>query len=113
MAARGVLRTIEGALLGFWCPGCEQMHAVNSGWYLNGNYDRPTFTPSVLVTNGHYVKDWKGPSCWCTWNREHPEYLNKFICRRCHSFVTDGQIRFLSDSTHRLAGQTVSLVSAA
>ena len=28
---------------------------------------------------------------------------------RCHSFVTDGRIQFLSDSTHVLAGQTVDL----
>jgi hypothetical protein len=28
---------------------------------------------------------------------------------RCHSFVTDGRIQFLSDSTHALAGQTVDL----
>ena len=28
---------------------------------------------------------------------------------RCHSFVTDGKIRFLGDSTHKLKGQTVPL----
>lgn len=27
----------------------------------------------------------------------------------CHSFVTDGKIRFLNDCTHDLAGQTVDL----
>jgi hypothetical protein len=27
----------------------------------------------------------------------------------CHSFVIDGRIQFLSDSTHVLAGQTVDL----
>ncbi len=27
----------------------------------------------------------------------------------CHSFVTDGQIQFLGDCTHKLAGQTVPL----
>jgi hypothetical protein len=27
----------------------------------------------------------------------------------CHSFVRDGRIEFLSDSTHHLSGQTVEL----
>jgi len=27
----------------------------------------------------------------------------------CHSFITDGQIKFLGDCTHELAGQTVAL----
>lgn len=27
----------------------------------------------------------------------------------CHSFITDGQIQFLNDCTHPLAGQTVPL----
>jgi hypothetical protein len=27
----------------------------------------------------------------------------------CHSFVTDGRIQFLDDSTHELAGETADL----
>jgi hypothetical protein len=27
----------------------------------------------------------------------------------CHTFVTDGQIQYLGDCTHALAGQTVDL----
>ena len=42
------------------------------------------FSPSVLVT--------KPPTPYA-----------------CHSFVTDGRIQFLTDSTHTLAGQTVPL----
>lgn len=34
---------------------------------------------------------------------------NKMMTPRCHSFVRDGKIEFLSDSTHKLAGQTVDL----
>ncbi|TMK82954.1 MAG: ammonia monooxygenase [Actinobacteria bacterium] len=109
MAALGILRTIEGGSLGFWCPGCQEMHAVNSGWAFNGNYERPTFTPSVLVTGGHYVPGWQGPECWCTYNAAHPEQAAPFRCERCHSFVTDGAIAFLSDCTHELAGKTVPL----
>ena len=114
MGARGVLRTIEGDQLGFWCPGCEEMHVVRvpphpHAWGFNGDYDRPTFTPSVLVTSGHYAPDWDGKACWCTYYRDHPDADVDFVCYRCHSYVTDGKIQFLGDCTHALAGQTVEL----
>jgi Family of unknown function (DUF6527) len=78
----------------FHCPGCGHDHAftvgpqraglVDARWAWNGSYEKPTFTPSLMC------------------NRDHPE-------SRCHSFVTDGKIQFLSDSHHKLAGQTVEL----
>lgn len=118
MSARGVLRIIEGGQLGFFCAGCESAHAIcinPGGWGFNGNYDKPTFTPSVLVRSGHYIPEWaeqmrKDPNrdCYCTFNKKHPE-LASFECACCHSFVTDGQIKFLPDSTHALAGKTVAL----
>jgi len=67
-----------------WCPGCDQAHAPNERWTYNGDPDRPTFTPSILVTGGS-----RGLVC--------------------HSFVTDGRIQFLGDCTHALAGETVDL----
>lgn len=109
MSGRGVLRIIEGGELGFWCPGCEHMHVVNSGWTFNGNYDKPTFSPSVLVTGGHYSPQWQGPNCWCNWSARYPDKPTSFKCERCHSFVEGGHIQFLSDCTHALAGQTVEL----
>ena len=110
MSARGVLRIIESGQLGFWCPGCKEIHVVNSGWAFNGNYDKPTFSPSVLVTSGHYSPNFKsGDDCWCTYWKKHPEEQPVFQCERCHSFVNDGQIQFLSDCTHSLVGQTVAL----
>lgn len=112
MSARGVLRIIEGGRLGFWCPGCKEMHQVvtNPGWVFNGDYERPTFTPSVLVTSGHYVGGFKeGDRCWCTYNAEHPGEPAPYTCERCHLFVEDGNIRFLNDCTHELAGKTVPL----
>lgn len=109
MSARGVLRIIEGDSLGFWCPGCECMHVVDSGWTFDGNYDRPTFSPSVLVTGGHYSPQWVGPNCWCNWLARYPDQPTRFKCSRCHTFVVDGQIQFLADSTHALAGKTVPL----
>ena len=32
------------------------------------------------------------------------------IKKVCHSFVTDGKIRYLNDCTHHLKGQTVELL---
>lgn len=82
--------------LWFHCPGCGRGHRVmtkeyNDGptqWEWNGDLVKPTFSPSIL-----------------TWWTEGEE---KKDCR-CHSFVTDGMIQFLSDCTHALAGQTVPL----
>jgi len=65
----------------FFCPGCGHAHVVDSRWSFNGDYNKPTFRPSVLVIGE----------------------------KRCHSFVTDGKIQFLNDCSHELAGQTVDL----
>lgn len=80
----------------FWCPGCEQAHAVYVGgnytgpkWTWNGSVELPTFTPSILV-NGR-------------------EGLRNPAVPRCHSFVTNGRIQFLGDCTHALANQTVDI----
>lgn len=85
-------------LIGFKCPGCGRDHWIQHGaddgpnWGWNGSLDNPTFTPSVLVTyeGVDAGKDGAPPAV-------------------CHSFVTDGQIQYLSDCTHNLAGQTVEL----
>ncbi|RUV07937.1 ammonia monooxygenase [Mesorhizobium sp. M1A.F.Ca.IN.020.03.2.1] len=118
MAARGILRTVEGGRLMFWCPGCNEAHVVTVGegpgprWGFNGDYARPTFTPSVVVQSGHYVAGQEGKTCWCKYNAEQVAAGKEpapFKCSVCHSFVTDGQIQFLADCTHALAGQTVEL----
>lgn len=76
----------------FWCEGCEGYHGVwvfkpneitNAKWSWNGNLIHPTFSPS-LVINGKY---------------------------KCHSFIRDGYIQYLTDCTHSLAGQTIQLKS--
>ena len=105
----------NGNSLTFRCPGCHTNHSIPVGaapgaWGWNGNPDAPTFTPSVLVTSGHYVAGHDPRGCWCTYNAAHPEEADPdFQCGRCHSYVTDGQIRFLSDCSHELAGRTVPL----
>ncbi|GLU91347.1 DUF6527 family protein [Agromyces sp. NBRC 114283] len=69
----------------FWCPGCDMAHCINDTmWSFNGDLERPTFQPSVLVQGGAADV-------------------------HCHSFVTDGRIQFLTDSRHALAGKTVDL----
>ena len=75
----------------FFCPGCKIGHGVwlsrrsqnGSIWTYNGDKDKPTIHPSVLVRLDE----------------------NKI----CHSFVKEGKIQFLSDCTHSLANQTVEL----
>ena len=91
------LRAVSGGTaydgLGYWCPGCEEMHVVaivrktpGPAWSFNGNVEKPTFAPSVKVTA----------------MRPDP-----FIC---HHYVRDGTIQFLSDCSHKLKGDTVPMV---
>jgi hypothetical protein len=112
------LRAVDGGGVDFWCPGCKGSHRVwiagdhGCVWGYNGNPERPTFTPSLLMRGGHYIPGHQGPSCWCTYNAQRiaegkkPAFATCFVC---HSFVTDGRIQFLGDCTHDLAGQTVDL----
>lgn len=113
MGQRGMLRFAAEQHIMFWCQGCDSAHGVyvgHGGWAFNGNWDRPTFSPSVLVRSGHYAEGWKqGDACWCTYAAEHPEDEHPFLCHRCHLFVTEGKIQFLADCTHALAGQTLEL----
>lgn len=85
-------------LIRFYCPVCRTYHHIQHGsdmgpnWGWNGSLEKPTFTPSVLVTypGSDAGKDGAPPAV-------------------CHSFVTDGRIQYLGDCTHAMAGQTVDL----
>lgn len=92
----------------FDCPGCGARHKVDGRWSFNGDVDKPTFRPSFLASTGHYVNNGAKGNCWCDYEERTGEE-SPFECGRCHSFVTDGKIQFLNDSTHDLAGQTVEL----
>jgi hypothetical protein len=86
-------------MIAFHCPGCETRHAISTKrWTFNGDGDKPTFSPSILVRTGTQVD---------------PAYIRKAgdPPTRCHSFVRDGRIQFLSDCDHALAGKTVELPS--
>lgn len=84
----------------FDCPGCQGGHAVHikphknpvsgASWDYNGNINKPSFTPSILSK----VSFSQGSN--------KPEGI-------CHIYVTNGQIQFLSDCTHSLAGKTVDM----
>jgi hypothetical protein len=111
-----ILRSVDWGgrpALSFWCPGCDESHVVTikrpgdeRGWEWNCSITKPTFTPSILVTSGHYMPNWQGPGCYCDKKDEDDQW---FSCSRCHSYVTDGKIQFLDDCTHDLKGQTVDL----
>jgi hypothetical protein len=106
-----ILRSIGENSIAFFCPGCKDIHIVNcKTWNWNGDVLKPTFSPSVLVTAGHYMSEWQGPECWCNYLERYPNNApTSFKCVRCHSFVKDGQIEFLGDCSHKLAGKTVPL----
>lgn len=82
----------DGGLFLFWCPGCREPHPYwvkpqspgAAAWAFNGDKERPTFTPSLLV---------------------YPSGTTP----RCHLFLTDGVIHFCGDSQHELAGKSVPL----
>lgn len=57
--------------------------SVRPSWEWNGSTESPTVRPSVLTTDGTHT---------------------------CHSWITDGQVAFLGDCTHELAGHTVCLL---
>ncbi len=81
----------------FQCPGCGCGHRVTTKrdsnepksplWTWNGSLEKPTFNPSIL-----------------TWTVINDERKNI-----CHSYVIDGQIRFLGDCHHELKNQVVDL----
>lgn len=81
----------------YWCPGCDMPHAVavkpgvngiGAGWIFTGTLECPTYSPSQL-TKYKYGPDQK-----------------QVIC---HTFIKAGQIQYLNDCTHAMAGQTVPL----
>lgn len=89
----------------FFCPGCGHRHAYHTKnpegrpvWQFNGNVESPTFTPSLLNRWGtHADPNWK------------PEPGHTNHSGTCHLYVTNGQIQYLGDCTHDLAGQTVPM----
>ena len=67
----------------FFRPGCQSGHYLDLRWKFNGDFDRPTFTPSLIS------------------NPDRP--------KRCHLTITDAQITYHGDSWHELKGKTISM----
>lgn len=87
-----------------WCPGCEEMHVIPDSWSFDGNIACPTFSPSVKITGKQSVVvdgEWTGE-----WVRDG---AGNAIDACCHYFLRAGRLEFCTDSTHKLAGQTVPL----
>jgi len=90
-----VLRKTAGGYA-HWCPGCEEMHHIaverplpnRAQWTFDGNAEKPTFHPSVNIATAADVD---------------------LPFERCHYFLVAGELRYLGDSTHALAGRTVPL----
>lgn len=95
---RSISLGTDGSGLAFWCPGCEEMHQIPTAgpkaWKFNGDLERPTFSPSVLIT--------------CKWSKQN-ETGETMKDQCCHFFIEDGQFRFLNDCTHKLAGVTMPM----
>jgi hypothetical protein len=102
---RKVLSKIrKSTMLLFWCPGCEEHHQIDSSkWQFNGDFEKPTFSPSYLT--------WLDPNPNADPKHDkRGKFRNGF---RCHSYIKDGMIEFLADCTHKLAGQTVPMEAEA
>lgn len=93
-----------------WCQGCKHVHFFPTDlrfydlfekqptkkpiWAFNGDFERPTFTPSLRQY----------------YNRlsSHGERAGEEVTT-CHNIITEGRIQFCGDSAHELKGQTLDL----
>lgn len=55
----------------------------DENWTWNGDIESPSLSPSIVTAVGKH---------------------------RCHSWITDGKVKFFVDSTHEFAGQTLDLL---
>jgi hypothetical protein len=83
----------------FYCAGCKCEHSYiispdYPSWSFNGDINSPSFTPSLLNRTQ-------------TMNNDTQMLEDN---SRCHLFVTNGKIEYLSDCTHEYAGKTLNLL---
>lgn len=114
MTKKALPRKKDGIIIGcyIWCQGCRHVHffPINLAyyntfpnpekitkkpvWIFNGDFERPTFTPSLRQ---YYNRP-----------ESHGERAGEEVTT-CHNIVTDGKIQFCSDSQHDLKNQTLDL----
>ncbi|MHB1323980.1 MAG: DUF6527 family protein [Coriobacteriia bacterium] len=79
---------VERPIWLFWCPACEMIHQLDERWTVGGTDEAPTVEGSYLQYGSkHDIK----------------------ALPRCHLFIRDGQLQYLSDCSHALAGQTIPM----
>ena len=89
-------------VLAHYCPACETMHGFayitpqknGAIWTFDGDFEQPTFTPSMHIKAGPWPEDCR-------------EKGNEYDV--CHYFLTNGVINYLTDCTHKYAGQQILL----
>ncbi len=82
----------ESVTMLFYCPGCKEHHGfcIKGGppkWEWDKSMTKPTFSPSLRVSDS----------------------IDGKRQTKCHLFVRKGQIQFLKDCRHELAGKTVDM----
>jgi hypothetical protein len=84
-------KTIDNRYI-FYCEGCAMCHSFDNRWNFNGDMEKPTFYPSLLVQMRNAI-------------------VNNIVANNyvCNSFVREGKIEYLNDCSHKLAGNTVEL----
>jgi hypothetical protein len=119
----------------YWCPVCKHPHRVavrppfqpNRQWTFNGNYDKPTFSPSVHVyidyaSDAHFILARPGKRGTLKFETAEaalaarpsdawePVAVGGGARREtlCHVHITDGKIHILADSK-KLGGKTLPL----
>jgi hypothetical protein len=106
-----------GQRLLFRCPGCRFVPGPMIGpgagprWTFNGDYDKPGFSPSLLVKWDQHEPP-VTPENIDEWHRA--PWPQTKVHKVCHSFIgcngaQPGQIVFLGDCTHALAGKVVDI----
>lgn len=104
----------------WWCPGCTHTHSINvdnstgANWTFDGNVEQPTFSPSVLVRGTRhdlteaeeaaFESECAEKGLTREQQLDHPVYG-----QRCHVFIRNGEIQFLSDCSHALKDTTVPI----
>ncbi len=102
----------------FWCPACCMPHmfcTVPAGalrpngtrshvWAFDGNFEQPTFTPSLHYQ--HHRGNWGDTDLEgnTTWIPEGNAITD------CHLVVTKGCIAYMGDCPHEFKGETIDMV---